>query len=93
MRLTVQGPGIATAVRFSSAVRERKMLRSWGVQPRPRRARRYGGRGAISSPPSAIRPLKRVVTPISESTRVVLPTPLRPSSASERPSSRAKPTP
>ena len=90
MRFTVQAPGRATAVRFSSTVSERKMLRSCGVQPTPRRARACGGSWAMSSPPSQMRPPKRVVTPISVSISVVLPTPLRPSSASDRPFSRAK---
>ncbi len=36
---TVQGPGRATAVMFSSTVSERKMLRSCGTQPMPAAAR------------------------------------------------------
>jgi len=39
MRATVQRPGRSTAVRFSSTVSERKMLRSCGTQPIPAWAR------------------------------------------------------
>jgi hypothetical protein len=42
-RFGVQGPGRATAVRFSSTVSDLKMLRSCGTQPMPAAARRCTG--------------------------------------------------
>src|SRR6476646_8369831 len=71
---------------FSSTVSERKILRSCGTQPIPARARWSGRIAVISSPPSAIAPPKRRVMPTIELISVVLPVPLRPSSASTWPS-------
>ena len=42
----VQGPGRATAVRFSSTVSDLKMLRSCGTQPMPAGARWSGAQRA-----------------------------------------------
>ena len=67
---------------FSSTVSERKMLRSWGTQPMPARARWSGRIGVMSRPPTLTVPPKRRVTPTIELINVVLPEPLRPSSAS-----------
>ena len=80
------GPGCATAVMFSSTVSERKILRSCGTQPIPARARWSGRIAVMSSPPSARLPPKRRVMPTIELISVVLPVPLRPSSASTWPS-------
>ena len=82
------GPGCATAVMFSSTVSERKMLRSCGTQPIPARARWSGRSAVMSAPPSATAPPKRRVMPTMELISVVLPVPLRPSSASTCPSGR-----
>src|SRR4051812_13083925 len=71
---------------FSSTVSERKILRSCGTQPIPARARWSGRIDVISSPPSASVPPKRRVIPTIELISVVLPVPLRPSSASTWPS-------
>jgi hypothetical protein len=62
------------------------MLRSCGTQPRPARARRSGGSAAMSRPARRIAPRKRRVTPTMLFRSVVLPMPLRPSTASDRPS-------
>src|SRR5882724_13100032 len=78
---------------FSSTVSERKMLRSCGTQPIPARARWSGRRAVISSPPSATVPPKRRVMPTIELISVVLPVPLRPSSASTWPSPSASDMP
>ena len=90
MRSSVHGPGRATAVRFSSTVSERKMLRSCGTQPMPSAAR-VSGASAIRGRPGR-RPAKRRVTPTRLSISVVLPTPLRPSTASASPSPRRTPS-
>ena len=71
---------------FSSTVSERKMLRSCGTQPIPARARWSGRIAVMSGPPSATVPPKRRVMPTIELISVVLPVPLRPSSASTWPS-------
>src|SRR6478736_2289398 len=71
---------------FSSTVSERKILRSCGTQPIPDRARWSGRIGVISRPASATVPPKRLVIPTIELISVVLPVPLRPSSASTWPS-------
>ena len=71
---------------FSSTVSERKMLRSCGTQPMPARARWSGRSGVMSRPPTAMVPPNRRVTPTIELISVVLPVPLRPSSASTCPS-------
>ena len=84
--LDVQAPGRATAVRFSCTVSDLKILRSCGTQPMPAAARFSGFRRVMSRPASACVPPCRRVTPTMVSISVVLPTPLRPSSASERPS-------
>jgi hypothetical protein len=73
---------------FSSTVSERKMLRSCGTQPMPARARWSGRIVVMSVPRSASVPPKRRVMPTMELTSVVLPVPLRPSSASTCPSGR-----
>ena len=77
---------------FSSTVSERKMLRSCGTQPMPQCAR-WSGRSAVMSRPSRLMlpPMWRV-TPTIELTSVVLPMPLRPSSASAWPSAILKVT-
>ena len=90
MRSSVQGPGRATAVMFSSTVSERKILRSCGTQPMPAAARASGARVATSRPPRLSEPANRRVTPTMLSISVVLPTPLRPSTASASPSSSRK---
>ena len=71
---------------FSSTVSERKMLRSCGTQPMPARARSSGRMKVMSRPPSVMLPPKRRVTPTMEFINVVLPVPLRPSTASTCPS-------
>src|SRR5690242_3034490 len=71
---------------FSSTVNERKMLRSCGTQPMPARARSSGRSVVTSRPPSVTLPPKRRVTPTMELINVVLPVPLRPSTASTCPS-------
>src|SRR5947208_2285522 len=86
MRASVHGPGRATAVRFSSTVSDLKMLRSCGTQPIPARARWSARSGVMSRPSRPIRPARKRVTPTIELIRVVLPMPLRPSSASDWPS-------
>ena len=75
---------------FSCTVSERKMLRSCGTQPMPSAARVSGASAPTSRPPSAIEPAKRRVTPTRLSISVVLPTPLRPSTASASPSPSAE---
>ena len=75
-------PGRATAVRFSSTVSERKMLRSCGDQPMPAATRRSGRSRVMSRPSRRMLPALCVVRPTSELISVVLPVPLRPSSAS-----------
>ena len=84
-------PGRATAVRFSSTVSERKMLRSCGTQPMPACGALVAARSAVMSRPSRrmLPPMWRV-TPTIVLTSVVLPVPLRPSSASDWPSAIAK---
>src|ERR1700722_8465656 len=67
---------------FSSTVSDRKILRSCGTQPMPARARWSGRICVISSPPRVMVPPNRLVTPTIELTKVVLPVPLRPNSAS-----------
>ena len=67
---------------FSSTVSERKILRSCGTQPMPARARWSGRIAVMSRPPSVMVPPNRRVTPTIELISVVLPVPLRPSSAS-----------
>ena len=59
------------------------MLRSCGTQPMPAAARWCGGSAVTSRPASTMRPAWRRVTPTSVLSSVVLPVPLRPSSASE----------
>ena len=86
------GPGRATAVMFSCTLSERKMLRSCGTQPMPSAARVSGDAVPTSRPASAIEPAKRRVTPTRLSIKVVLPTPLRPRTASASPSSRRNAT-
>ena len=76
-------PAARPAVRFSSTVSDLKMLRSCGTQPMPA-ATRWSGR----SPRSRGRrtrsiPARWRVTPTSVVSSVVLPVPLRPSSASD----------
>jgi hypothetical protein len=51
-RFTSQGPGRATALRFSSTVSDLKMLRSCGTQPMPAAARRCAGSVCRSCPAS-----------------------------------------
>ena len=92
MRACVQRPGRATAVRFSSTVSDLKMLRSCGTQPMPACARWSGRSGVMSRPSSAIVPPMKRVTPTIELISVVLPMPLRPSSASDCPSASASET-
>jgi hypothetical protein len=77
---------------FSCTVSERKMFRSCGTQPMPAAARASGDSVAISRPPRLREPAKRRVTPTTLSISVVLPTPLRPSTASASPSPSLKPT-
>ena len=91
--LDVQRPGRATAVRFSSTVSDRKTLRSCGTQPMPARARASGGAAVTSRPSMAIVPANRRVTPTMVLTSVVLPTPLRPSTASASPGATVSETP
>src|SRR5689334_10524219 len=74
---------------FSSTVSERKMLRSCGTQPIPARARWSGRIAVMSWPASATLPLRRLTMPTIELISVVLPVPLRPSSASTWPSASA----
>ncbi len=83
----VHGPACATAVMFSSTVSELKMLRSCGTQPMPARRALVGRSASYHCPPSDDRAAeKRCVTPTIELISVVLPMPLRPSSASAWPS-------
>ena len=89
-RLTVHAPGRAMAVRFSSTVSDLKMLRSCGDQPMPAWTRRSGRSRVMSRPPSLMLPDRCVVRPSSELISVVLPVPLRPSSASDCPSASVK---
>ena len=73
-REAVHKPGRATAVRFSSTVSERKMLRSCGTQPTPAAcARASGGSRVTSRPPRRTLPARRRVTPTIELSSVVLP--------------------
>ena len=66
------------------------MLRSCGTQPMPAPARSSTGSAWISRPASVIVPACRRVTPTRVSSSVVLPVPLRPSKASERPGCSVK---
>ena len=80
-RSRVHAPGRATTVRFSSTVSDSNTSRCCGTQPRPRRARWWLGILVMSTPLNVMRPRRRRVAPISVVSRVVLPMPLRPSSA------------
>src|SRR4029078_5774495 len=66
-----------------------KMLRSCGTQPIPARARWSGRIDVMSRPPRLTAPPNRRVIPTIELISVVLPVPLRPSSASTWPSPSA----
>ena len=72
-------------MRFSSTVSEGKMSRVCGTKPRPRAARWCGARPARSSPSKTMRPRVSCANPITADSVVVLPTPLRPISASFSP--------
>jgi hypothetical protein len=82
--------GRATAVRFSCTVSDLKMLRSCGTQPMPAAARSCEGKRCNASTadptPSMMLPPCCRVAPASVLISVVLPVPLRPSSASVWPS-------
>src|SRR6478735_4005544 len=69
------------------------MFLSCGTQPIPAAARWCEASAVASRPARAIVPPCRRVTPISVLRSVVLPVPLRPRRASERPASSAKSTP
>src|ERR1700738_3225632 len=66
------------------------MLRSCGTQPTPAAARRYGRIAVRSRPASSILPPWCRVIPTIVLRRVVLPVPLRPSTASDSPSTRRR---
>src|SRR5690606_3605141 len=84
-----------TTRRFSSTVRLPKMRRPWGTRPTPSRAIFCGGRPTSERPPSRMSPptIDGGVSPQSARTSVVLPMPLRPSSAIALPSSTESVTP
>jgi len=81
----VQGPGRAATSRFSRSVSDGKISRSCGTYPNPAATRRYGGSRVMSPPSNRIRPLCKVLCPITVDSSVVLPTPLRPMIASVSP--------
>src|SRR6516165_5964418 len=83
MRSGVHLPGRAIAVRFSSTVSDRNILRSCGDQPMPAATRCSGRAWVMSRPAKRMLPDLWVVRPSSELMSVVLPVPLRPSSASD----------
>src|SRR5690606_11143339 len=86
---------LGTASRFSSTVRLAKTWRPWGTRPIPRRAMTYEGRPLISSPSRVMDPAVRIggVIPQIVRTRVDLPIPLRPSSATNSPTLISSDTP
>lgn len=75
----------AVAIRFSSTLSVGKICRPSGTKPKPRWATRYGGRPVIACPSKAAVPPQHGSSPMMAETVVVLPMPLRPSSASTSP--------
>ena len=75
---------------FSCTVSERKMLRSCGTQPMPSAGPRLGRQRADLAAAEAMRPAEAARHADELSISVVLPTPLRPSTASASPSPSAK---
>src|SRR4051812_41964041 len=73
--------------RFSSTVRPPKMARSSGTSWTPMPAMADGGRPSMDLPSRRIWPLRGDSTPMIERSVVVLPAPLRPSSATTSPCS------
>src|SRR5438445_74072 len=71
----------AATVRFSTTDRLAKISRSWATQPMPDCARRCGARRVMSVPRHTIAPRRSWVKPIKVSSKVLLPTPFRPSTA------------
>ena len=69
------------------------MRRPCGTSPTPRRAIACEGSFSIGSPAKRMWPERGGVKPITERISVVLPTPLRPSSAVTRPLSARSETP
>src|SRR3989304_5926238 len=82
-RSRVQGPARPATVRFSSTVSDGKIQRPWGTKPIPSRARSYMGSFDTGLPRYSIEPLCSVVCPMMVPSSVDLPTPFRPSTASE----------
>ena len=77
----VSTPRWAAITMFSCTVSDGNISRSCGTNPRPSAGRSCGGRAVISFPASTIFPDRTRVWPMSVESSVVLPTPLRPSSA------------
>src|SRR5690606_38238309 len=65
--------------------KERKISRSCGTSPTPKRERFQTGHRVISTPPSLTEPPEQTVWPMMVRSNVVFPTPLRPSSARHSP--------
>src|SRR4051812_2462445 len=76
-----QRPGRDATVRFSTTERLAKISRSCATQPMPDCARRCGARCVMSAPRHTIVPRRSWVKPIRVSSKVLLPTPFRPSTA------------
>ena len=69
------------------------MRRPCGTRPTPRRAIAYDGSRSIDSPAKRIVPRRGGVKPMIERISVVLPTPLRPSTAVTAPAGARSVTP
>ena len=61
------------------------MSRPWGTQATPRRARASIGSRVMSAPSHQIEPAETGCAPVTARSRLVLPTPLRPSRHVTRP--------
>ena len=73
----------SNALRCSSTVRLAKICRPSGTRPRPRRAMRCAAPASTGSPRNTTSPLRAGCRPQIVRTSVVLPMPLRPSSADD----------
>ena len=79
--------------RFSRTLSEANTRRPCGTSDTPARAIRWAGQRATSLPPSSTRPWRAGVKPMMLRMSVVLPTPLRPKTATSPPAGNVSDTP